>query len=84
MGKEVETAGAAFILVYWSFWNDDGAFAYPIFDDITFPLIDLCAQHPDGWQNMRLPNDSHPNAEAGTYVASRLAAKLVELGLIHD
>ncbi len=77
MGKEVEAAGAAFILVYWSFWVDS---ANPAFDDITFPLVDLCAQHPNGWRDMRLPKDSHPNAEAGTYVASRLAAQLAELG----
>jgi hypothetical protein len=31
---------------------------------------------------MRLPNDSHPNVEAGAYVAERLAAKFVELGLM--
>ncbi len=84
MGKKVEAAGATFIVVYWSFWDDDAAFAYPVFDDIAYPFVDLCAQHPDGWQNMRLPNDSHPNAEAGTYVAKRLAAKLVELGLMPE
>ncbi len=84
MGKEVEATGAIFILVYWSFWDDDAAFAYPIFDDISFPLVDLCGQHPDGWKDMRLPNDSHPNAEAGAYVAKRLAAQFVELGLISE
>jgi hypothetical protein len=84
MGKEVEAAGAVFIVVYWSFWDDDTAFAYPVLRDISFPLIDLCAQHPDGWQYMRLPNDSHPNAEAGAYVAKRLAAQFVELGLIPE
>ena len=31
---------------------------------------------------MRLPNDSHTNAEAGAYVAKRLAAKFAELGLM--
>ncbi len=82
MGREVEATGAEFILVYWSFWDDDASFAYPIFDDIAFPLIDLCARHPDGWQYMRLPNDSHPNTEAGAYVAKCLVEKFVELGLI--
>jgi hypothetical protein len=85
MGQEVEAAGAAFILVYWSFWDADAVPAYPVFDDIAFPLIDLCARHPVGWRDMRLPNNnSHPNAEAGTYVAKRLAAKLVELGLMPE
>lgn len=82
MGKEVEATGAAFILVYWSFWDDGATFAYSVFDDISFPLVDLCAQHPDGWQYMRLPKDSHPNAEAGAYVAMRLATEFVELGLM--
>jgi len=84
MGQEVEAAGAAFIVVYWSFWEDDAASAYPVFDDISFPLVDLCAQHPDGWQYMRLPKDSHPNAEAGAYVAKRLAAQFIELGLMPE
>ena len=82
MGKEVEKAGAVFILVYWSFWEDDAIFAYPIFDGISYPLVDLVAQHPHGWKNMRLPDDSHPNAQAGAYVAKRLIAKFSELGLI--
>jgi hypothetical protein len=83
MGKEVEAAGAKFILVYWHFWEEDGGFAYPILDDIAFPIVDLCAQHPVGWRDMRLSkNNSHPNAEACAYVAKRLAAKLIELGLM--
>jgi hypothetical protein len=82
MGKEVQAAGAAFILVYWSFWDDDCAFAHPVFDGTSFPFVDLCARHPDGWQYMRLPNDSHPNAEAGAYVAKRLADQLTALGLM--
>jgi len=83
MGQEVERAGAVFILVYWSFWEDDGAIAYPILDKITFPIVDLCAQHPLGWRDMRLPNNnSHPNAQAGAYAANRLAAKFIELGLM--
>ncbi len=82
MGEEVEAAGAVFIVVYWSFWEKDGAFVYPIFDDFAFPLIDFCARHPVGWSEMRLPNDSHPNVEAGSYVAKALAEKFVELGLM--
>ena len=82
MGEEVEKAGAAFIFVYWSFWDDDCALAYSVLDDLAFPVVDLCAQHPDGWRDMRLPNDSHPNREASTYVAERLASQFVELGLM--
>ncbi len=83
MGKEVEMAGAVFILVYWDFWDDGTSFAYPVINDISFSFIDLCTQHPIGWIDMRLPNDSHPNAEASIYVAGRLATKLQELGLIN-
>jgi hypothetical protein len=82
MGKEVQAAGAKFILVFWSFWEEDAVFAYPIFDEISYPLVDLVAQHPKGWKDMRLPNDSHPNTQAGDYVAERLAAKFSEIGLI--
>jgi hypothetical protein len=82
MGKEVEAAGAKFILVFWSFWEEDADFAYPIFDKVSFPLVDLIAHHPEGWEDMRLPNDSHPNAEACTYVAKRINDKLIDLGLI--
>jgi len=82
MGKEVEAAGAAFILVYWDFWGDDKSHFYPVLEGLTFPLVDLCAEHPDGWQDMRLPGDSHPNSEAGAYVAERLAAQMTELGLM--
>ena len=82
MGKEIKAAGAEFILVYWSFWDDDAAITYPIFNEISFPLVDLVTQHPDGWEDMRLPDDSHPNAEAGAYVAKRLADKFYELGLM--
>jgi hypothetical protein len=82
MGKEVEAAGAKFVLIYWSFWDDDAVFSYPVFNKLSFPLIDLVANHPDGWEDMRLPDDSHPNAQAGAYVAKRLAAKFTELGLM--
>ncbi|MHC4331717.1 MAG: hypothetical protein ACYSWW_26740 [Planctomycetota bacterium] len=82
MGKEVEATGAAFILVYWDFWSDEETHFYSVLDGLSFPLVDLCARHPEGWQDMRLPGDSHPNSEAGAYVAKRLAAQFAELGLM--
>jgi hypothetical protein len=83
MGKEVEMTGALFILVYWDFWDNGTSAAHQAINNISFPFIDLCTQHPVGWPEMRLPNDSHPNTEASIYVARRLAAKLQELGLIN-
>jgi hypothetical protein len=82
MGKDVESAGATFILVYWDFWGDQETYFYSVLEGISFPLVDLCAQPPDGWQDMRLPGDSHPNAEASAFVAARLAAQLAELDLM--
>ena len=82
MGREVEAAGAAFVLVYWDFWGDGKGYFHSVLEGLTFPLVDLAAEHPDGWQDMRLPADSHPNAEASAHVAERLAAQLAEMGLM--
>jgi len=83
MGHEVKAAGATFIVVHWDFWSD-GSFARPMLGDIGFPLVDLCAEHPPGWKNMRLLRDSHPNAEACAYAAERLYAQMNEMGLIPE
>jgi len=83
MGREVEKAGAVMVLVLWDFWGD-GSHTRPMLEGTGFSLIDLCAEHPEGWSEMRLPNDSHPNAEACGYAATRLMTRFRELGLIAE
>jgi hypothetical protein len=83
MGREAQAAGAAFILVHWDFWGD-GSETRPMLADTGFPVVDLCAEHPSGWRDMRLPRDSHPNAQACAYAAERLLIQLKALGLITE
>jgi len=42
---------------------------YYNFKELNVPIIDTLEKIPNGWEEMKIPNDGHPNAEACNYVA---------------
>lgn len=57
-----------FILINWR-WN--GA-DYDNFSDLAADRIDTLEDAPEGWANMQIPGEDHPNEEAGRHVSRQL------------
>lgn len=83
MKDYVEARGATLIVVDWD-WDFPGTQQGDPspFEGMYVNLIDTGDDAPRGWSEWRIPEDSHPNAEATSRVAQLIYEELIDLDLI--
>ena len=81
MKAEVESSGAAFIVVDWDQECVDPEYGDLILDSLDLNLIDTEDNPPSGWCSWIVPGDGHPAAVAHAHVAALIRAKLLDLSI---
>ena len=64
-----------FVLLHWKWEESSSPDAMAFVEALEtegIPYVDLLDEAPSGWDAMQLPEDRHPNAEAGAYVSKVL------------
>jgi hypothetical protein len=84
MKEYVESRGAIFVLVLWTNPHQIATeqLAEALFPGLHANSVDVGAGAPPAFGAWMIPGETHPDARAHAYVASRIGAKLRELGLI--
>ena len=83
MKEYVESRGAVFVLVLWTNPHQvpTEQLAAALFPGLKANVVDVGAGAPPAFGTWMIPGETHPDARAHAYVASRIGAKLGELGL---
>ena len=81
MKAEVESSGAAFIVVDWDQATSHPEYGDLIFDSLDLNLIDTGDDPSIGWRSWIIPGHYHPTAAAHAHVAALIHAKLLELDI---
>ena len=83
MKQYVESRGAVFVLVLWTNPHQipTGQLVEALFPRLKANVVDVGAGAPPAFGAWMIPGETHPDARAHAYVASRIGAKLSELGL---
>jgi hypothetical protein len=84
MKEYVESRGAVFVLVLWTNPHQlpTERLADALFPGLKANVVDVGAGAPSNFTAWMIPGETHPDARAHAFVASRIRSKLGELGLI--
>jgi hypothetical protein len=84
MKEYVESRGAVFVLVLWTNPHQipTEQLVAALFPGLKTNIVDVGAGAPPAFGAWMIPGETHPDARAHAYVASRIGEKLGELGLM--
>ncbi|MCI0567454.1 MAG: hypothetical protein L0Z52_04570 [Acidobacteria bacterium] len=84
MKEYVESRGAVFVLVLWTNPHQvpTEQLEQALFPGLKANVVDVGAGAPPAFTGWMIPGETHPDARAHAFVATRIGAKLGELGLI--